>query len=327
MNQKVTFNRIVEILKTGSRFLLITHKDPDADGIGSMLAMGRALQNAGKEVILLTGKPVLSPFCHLAGSEEIVQNIDAKQRFDAVVVLDCGDENRIGAPKSTVEGRRPLINIDHHEVHDSFGDENLVDPRSSSTGEMVYRLIQGAGFPIDAHVAENIFAAIQGDTGSFRYDNTTAEALKIAGEMVEHGADPNQIFHKMMVETTVGRIRLLEMALGAVEFHCSGRVGVVILSREMFKRAQAHWEDSEKFVDYLRFVSGVELAVLIRETENRNHKFSMRSNGDVNVGLLATLYGGGGHAKAAGFEIQGSILPMKKGFLKEVERLLGDISN
>lgn len=305
----------------------MTHKDPDADGVGSMLALGTALINEGKEVVFLTEEPVPSPIKFLNGSEKIVHEVDRTKVFDAVVILDCGDAHRVGAPKGCLEGRRPVINIDHHETCKYFGDFNWVEPKSSSTGELVYGLIKKAGLSIDVDVAENIVAAIQADTGSFRYDNTTSQSLRIAAEMMDRGADPHQIFLKMMNETNRSRMRLMEIALGAVEFHFNGRVGMVTLSSKMFEKAEAGWEDSEKFVDYLRYVSGVELAVLIREAKNNSYKFSMRSNHKVNVARLANLFGGGGHAKAAGFECHESIGPLKIKFLKETGKLLGDISN
>ncbi len=308
-------------------FLLMTHKDPDADGIGSMLALGRALENVKKKVVLITEKPVHSPVNLLRGSESIVHASGPENDFEAVIVLDCGDADRVGALQGVLESRKLMISIDHHETNDLFGDLNLVDPESSSTGELVYRVIKAAGLPMDFDVAENIFAAMQADTGSFRYDNTTSESFKIAAEMMEYGVDPRQVSLKMVDEYSLSRIRLLEMALGAVEFFHEGRLGMVTLSSEMFEKAQAHWEDSERFVDYLRFVSGVELAVLIRETDKNIYKFSMRSNNRVNVAQLASTFGGGGHAKAAGFESRDPFETFKNDFLKKTGRLLGDISN
>jgi len=323
----MTLNRIDAVLREKMSFLLMTHKDPDADGIGSMLALGKALANAGKTVVLLTEKPVHSPVNLLKGNDRIVHELDFEPKFEAVILLDCGDADRVGAPMAWHGSGKPLINIDHHETHNLFGDLNLVDPKCSSTGELVYRVIKKAGLPMDCEVAENIFAAIQTDTGSFRYDNTTSESLRIAAEMMDYGADPRQISLKMMDEYSLSRMRLLEMALGAVEFYHEGRLGMVTLSSEMFEKAQACRADSEKFVDYLRFVSGVELAVLIRETEDNLYKFSMRSNNKVNVAQLATLFGGGGHAQAAGFECHDSIDAIKENFLKEAGRLLGGVSN
>ena len=307
--------------------MLLTHKDPDTDGIGSMLALGKALITAGKKVVLFTEEPLHSPVNILKGCDRIINEIDAEARFDTIIALDCGDKDRIGAPHKVIDDSGLLVNIDHHESHVLFGDLNLVDPGSSSTGEIVYRVIKQAGFPIDPDMAENIFASIQADTGSFRYDNTTSDCFRIAAEMMELGVRPYDMYLKMTDKYSLPRIKLLEMALGAVEFYNEGQIGMAMLSSEMFKKAQARSEDSEKFVDYLRYVSGVELAVLVRETDDNIYKFSMRSNSRVNVAELASLFGGGGHAKAAGFECRNSIETLKMDFLKEAGKLLSGVSN
>ncbi|MBL6967248.1 MAG: bifunctional oligoribonuclease/PAP phosphatase NrnA [Desulfobacteraceae bacterium] len=311
-------DRIAAVLSDGNRFLLMTHKDPDADGIGSMLALGKSLMDAGKEVVLFAHEPVQPPLDLLKGASEIVTKLDFERGFDVAVALDCADKGRLGG----VGNHRPLINIDHHESNDFFGDLNLIETGSSSTGELVFKVIEAGGFPVGRDVAENIFAAIQTDTGSFRYGNTTAEALRIAADLMERGANPWEISRKMMDSYSLPRLRLLEMALGTIEFHHEGRVAMMILSREMFRRAGAQQMDSERFVDYPRFVFGVELGVLIRETDENDYKFSLRSNTQLNAARLASRFGGGGHVRAAGFRSQGSVNSVKDGFLKEAGRFL-----
>jgi phosphoesterase RecJ-like protein len=315
-------NRIAGVLSEGRSFLLMIHKDPDTDAIGSLLALGKALTDAKKEVVLLTEKPVPDVFRFLRGSDRIVQGFDSGKDFNAVVVLDCSEIDRIGCFPGCLEGRRPLINIDHHETNSFFGDLNLVDPHGSSTGELVFNIIKAADFRLGYEVAENIFAAIQADTGSFRYDNTSSTCLAVAAEMLEYGVKPWEISRKMMDEYSLSRLRLLEMTLGSVEFHHQGKIGIMTISLEMFKKAGAGESDSERFVDYPRFVSGVEIAALIRERDKDDYKFSLRSNGRANVAELASRFGGGGHAMAAGFEGRGSITALKRDLMKEAVRFL-----
>ena len=327
MKQNITLNKIAAILKKEKNFLLLTHKDADADGIGSMLALGKGLLNAEKEVVLLAEEPLNSPVSLLKGYERILREIDPAKDFDVVITLDCGDKNRVGFPGKYLEGRSLIINIDHHQSHDQFGDINMVNSQSSSTGEMVYNVIKRCGFPIDFEMAENIFTAIQADTGSFRNANTTAQSFRISAEMMDHGVQPHRVSQQMTDEHSLSIMRLLEMAIGKVEFYYEGKLGMLIVSSDMLEAAQARWEDSERFVDYLRNVSGVELAVMVRETEKNTYKFSMRSNNNVNVAELAAIFGGGGHARAAGFECHNDINVVKNDFLKETGRFLGDISN
>jgi len=305
----------------------VTHKDPDVDGIGSMLAFGKALLNAGKEVVFLTEEKVPSPISHLKGADGIIWRLDPGKNFDVVLAFDCGDRKRLGVSSNCLEGRRPLINIDHHETNDFFGDLNLVDADSSSTGELVFELIKGAGFPVDSDIAENLFAAIQNDTGSFRYENTTPRSLEIAAELLRYGVSPSQVSQKITGGYGLSRLKLLQMALDAMEFYYDGRIGIMTVSSEMFKNAGASWEESEKFVDYPRYVSGVEVAALIRQTGKNNYKLSLRSNDNVNVSLLASCFGGGGHARAAGFKSPGPISNLKKNFLKKAGRFLDGTSH
>ena len=322
-----SFNRIISTFREGNSFLITTHQDPDADAIGSMLALGKALRDAKKDVLLLTEAPVQPPYDRLNGAKRIVQYLDIERNFDAVVVLDCAEIERPGRFHESLKRYKPLINIDHHDTNDSFGDLNLVDPGSSSTGELVFKIIKQGGFPVDRCIAENIFAAIQGDTGSFRYGNTTSTSLKIAAEMVECGVNPWELSRKVMDGYSLSRLRLLEMALGTIEFHHAGKIGMMTLFLEMYVKAGASQADGERFVDYPRFVTGVEIAVLIRQTGENDYKFSLRSNNRVNVAQLAARFGGGGHAKAAGLECHGLIGTLKKDFLKEAARSLDETLN
>jgi phosphoesterase RecJ-like protein len=317
-----SLGKISAVLSEGKRFLLMTHKDPDGDGIGSMLALGKSLSDAGKEVSILAQNPIPPPLNLLKGADKIVNILDVDGDFDAAVALDCAERSRLGELENHLRNYRLVINIDHHETNEPFGDLNLIEPESSSTGELVFRLLEYAGLPIGADVAGNIFAAIQTDTGSFRYSNTTAEALRIAAALMELGANPWEISKQIMDTYSLPRLKLLEMALSTIEFHHDESIGIMVLSEEMFEKAGAQQSDSERFVDYPRFVSGVELGVLIRETGENECKFSLRSNTSLDVARLASRFGGGGHVRAAGFRFQGPLKDVKNDFLKEAGRAL-----
>jgi len=313
---------IAAMLTTGCRFLLMTHQDPDTDGIASMLALGQSLSRAGKEATLLSQEPLHPPLNLLDGAERVATQVDTDADFDAAVVLDCAERERLGICADRLTGKLPLINIDHHETNDRFGTMNLVEPKSSSTGELVFAVIQAAGLPVSPDVAGNLFAAIQGDTGSFKYANTTASALRAAADLVDRGADPWDVTRRVMDSHSLPRLRLLKMALDTIQLYHEGRMAVMTLTRGMMDEAGAHEADSDQFVDYPRFVRGVEIGVLIRETGPNVCKFSLRSNTWVNVARLASRFEGGGHARAAGFTRQGPAAVALADFLKEAERFL-----
>jgi len=323
----MALNSIADILKNGKSFFLASHKDPDGDAIGSILALGETLMLSGKEVVLFDEGPIPDSLASLAGIEGIVNKSRLESGFDAFFVLDCGNLDRVGRISPHLSKIKPLINIDHHEGNSQFGDLNLVDANSSSVGEIIYRLIKVADLPMNSNIAENIFVAIQTDTGSFRYENTTREAFDIAGEMLDWGVSPWRISRKVMDEFTLKKLRLLESSLKTIELYHAGRVGLITITKQMLRKAKADNFDSERFVNYPRFIVGVEIAALIRETGKDCYKFSLRSNDRVNVADLASYFGGGGHPRAAAFTREGSLDLLKREFLNETLGFLGNVSS
>ena len=315
---------IATIVKRGNRFFLASHKDPDGDAIGSLLALGEALMLSGKDVVLFNEGPIADSMAFLAGSEKIVDRFNPESEFDALFVLDCGTLERLGGIYSNICNIKPLINIDHHGSNSQFGDVNFVDSNSSSVGEIIYRLIQVADLPMSKNIAENLFVAIQTDTGSFRYENTTKEAFTIAAEMVEWGINPWKISRKVMDEYSLKKLRLLELTLQTIEIFHEGKVGLITITQQMFSKAKADNFDSERFVDYPRSISGVEIGVLIKELGKDYYRFSLRSNDWVNVADLAYHFGGGGHQKAAAFTRYGSLDSIKQEFLDKAHEVLGN---
>lgn len=313
---------ILDQLMNRNRFLLMTHVDPDADGIGSMLALGRSLTDAGKTVVLLTPKTLEGPLRNLKGSDRIGQRLHPKATCDVAVALDCAEKSRLGDLADFFDEHNHTLNIDHHETNDAFADVNLIDPAASSTGELVYRILKMGRFSVHSEVASNLFAAIQTDTGSFKYSNTTPAAMRMGAELIEAGARPWDISREVMDGYGVERLKLLELALSTLEFHFHDRLGMMTLRRDMFEQAGAGPTDSERFVDYPRFVHGVQVAAALREIDKDHYKFSLRSDHSVNVARLAATFGGGGHKRAAGFECRGPVDQIKYDFLKRVGRFL-----
>ena len=319
--------KVAGVLDGGNRFLMMTHENPDVDGLGSMLALGKSLTDLGKEVVILIQKSLTPPLSLLSGAERmIVQGAEFKKEFDAVLALDCAEKERLGPCVSLWPGTGLSINIDHHETNTFFGGHNLVDADSSSTGELVYRLIRCGEFPLNHEIAENLFAAIQSDTGSFRFTNTTSNTMRISADLMDHGIIPWQTYQKTTNGYGPERLKLLAGALAQVEFYNQGKIGMMVLKKEMFAQSGAHGSDAEGFVEYPRDIKGVELAVMISEKDDDTYKFSIRSNAWANVAELASRFGGGGHAKAAGFTRKGSLAALKKDFLMEAGRLLNETS-
>ena len=319
-------NTVADILRKGESFFLGSHMDPDGDAIGSVLALGEALMLTGKQVVLFNEGPIVDALAYLPGIEKVVDTLNPKIRFDAVFILDCATLERIGTISSGLGGNGPLINIDHHENNTQFGDLNIVDGDSSSAGEIIYRLIRAADLPMNERIAENIFVAIQTDTGSFKYDNTTKAAFAIAGEMFDWGIDPWRLSRRVMDGYTIGKLQLLAAALKTIEVYHEGRVGLITITREMRSEAGADYFDADRFVDFPRYITGVEVAALIRELDKSLYRFGLRSNDSVNVADLASHFGGGGHPRAAAFTREGSLESVKHEFLVKALLFLDNVS-
>jgi phosphoesterase RecJ-like protein len=320
-------NAVASILKKGRSFFLGSHKDPDGDAIGSLLALGEALRGAGKQTVLFNEGPIPTTLASLPGIERVVDTLDSMKNFDALVIMDCAALERIGRISPDLGGKGPLINIDHHENNTRFGDLNIVDEDSSSAGEIIYRLIRAADLPMSERIAENIFVAIQTDTGSFRYDNTTRAAFVIASEMFDWGVDPWKISRKVMDVYTVGKLQLLASALKTIEIYHEGKVGLMSITREMLSDCGSDYTEVERFVDFPRYIAGVEVSALIRECEGGCYRFSLRSNDSVNVALLANHFGGGGHQRAAAFTRRGTLESVKHEFLSKASSFFHNLSD
>ncbi len=317
--------QIAAILREGNRFLLMTHRAPDLDGLGSLFSLARSLRNSGKEAVPVIQKPIAPSLAFLWGADDaVLMGTSFEKGFDAVLALDCAEKERLGICKALWPDRGLTINIDHHETNTRFGRHNLVDADGSSTAELVYNLIRTGGFPLDLKTAENLFAAIQSDTGSFRFTNTTPGALRASADLLERGVSPWEIYLKSMNGYGPERLKLLAGALSRIEYHGSGEICMLSLGRKMIEACGARASDTEGFVDVPRYIRGVELSVMVLEKKDGSYKFSIRSNHRVNVADLALRFGGGGHARAAGFTLRGPLETLKRDFLLEAGRLLNE---
>ncbi|HDR15621.1 MAG TPA: hypothetical protein ENN79_09120 [Desulfobacteraceae bacterium] len=295
-------NKIAECVKRGKLFVLVTHSDPDADGLCSMLALGRALEAGRKDVEMIAGEALCGPLADVNGAEKVMTRPGIGPH-DAVVALDCSDFSRM-CPQLKIAGS-PLINIDHHRSNGFYGDLNYVDPEASSTAELVWRLIRTVSLPLDKEIAGCLFAGVQSDTGSFIFHNTTSECLSFAAEMVKLGARPWESWRLLHASYGIERLDLLRYALETLELHGSGKIAFLNVTREMLERSGAAQHDCEQLIEFPRNISGVEIAVMMRQAGPRSFRFSLRSNGKVNVAAVAGGFGGGGHKGAAGFEMEG----------------------
>lgn len=244
----------------------------------------------------------------LPGSNRIVTPDRIAGEFEAVVVLDSSDLDRIEDIAGKIPPGTPVINVDHHVTNKMFGTYNYVDPGAAAVGEQVYRILTAMRVPVDRDMATCLFTALGTDSGFFRFSNTTPTTLRIAARLVEKGAEPFRISEQVYETKTLSSLKLLGRVLDTLKIDDAGKVAWVEIRREWLSEFGVDEGQTEGFVNYPRMVKGVEVALLFRESEEGKIRVGMRSRGDFDVSALAEAFDGGGHSRAAGCSVDAASL-------------------
>jgi phosphoesterase RecJ-like protein len=303
---------VVDAVRDHDHFLLVTHENPDGDALGSILGAKLALDRLGKESIMFlggdSGIPEEFAFMPLAELRRELPD-DVVQRV--VVALDCASAQRTGLPPELLDRARLSLNVDHHHDNTRFGTINLVVPEASSTGEIVRGLLRELDVALTPEIAEAFYIALVTDTGRFQYTNTTPDALRLAAELVEAGADVQRVFQQVYESVALAKLKLVARALERAQVYEGGRLVVSYLLRTDFNELGVGEEYAEGIIDHLRAVDGAEMAATIREPPEPPSapcRVSLRASIDeLDVSAIARKRGGGGHRRAAGFSSEESI--------------------
>ncbi|NLY88053.1 MAG: bifunctional oligoribonuclease/PAP phosphatase NrnA [Firmicutes bacterium] len=294
---------ILHLLAKYHRFILGCHLHPDGDAIGSLLALGLALETAGKDVAMVVpgGVPVIYRF--LEGTEKILPAPSLTP--EVIIALDCADRERLLLPETVFASGAPVINIDHHLSNSMFGDFNHVFPEAAATGEIVHDLLIGGGFALDKRIAEAIYTAVATDTGFFRFSNTSGRVFALAAGLVAtYGISPSRIAEEVYEERSYDSLRLLGEVLSTLRLAEDGKVAWMAMSRQLMVLYPVPLEETENFVNSTISIRGVEVGLFFKEVGPEETKVSWRSKIAVDVSRLAAHFGGGGHARAAGCTIK-----------------------
>jgi len=317
--------KILSQIKKHKKFLITAHINPEGDAIGSQLAMKELLEKIGKKVVIVDNDPVPEHYKFLSSARFILNSPGKNLDFDAAVVLDCPTLKRIGRVNDLLTEDKFVINIDHHISNEKFGDARWVDPNASSAGEMVYMLFKRLGVKPSKDAALAMYIAILTDTGSFNYDNTTSRTHQIAGELMDYGIDPATVSEDIYERKEIIDIKFLGMVLATVKLNKTGEVAFLEIAKRMLKATHADAAKSEGFVNYARSINGVKVAVIFKEDLKKPGiiNISFRSKGDVDVNKIASAFGGGGHMKASGCVIAGTLPGVKRKVMSKIEEVLG----
>jgi len=301
-----TLAEVAQELRASGRFLLTTHEGPDGDALGSLLATHKLLQQLGKDsVMFLAAKefplPVEYRFLAL---EEVFHEppVDVVDRV--LVFLDCGNIDRMPVDFLRRDDAK-ILNLDHHHDNTRFGTLNLVDTDASCTAEILFRLAKLLGAEITPEIATALYVALVTDTGRFMYENTSADAHRMAADLIEAGVDVHDIYRRLYERVPLEKLHLVARAVQRIQRLDDCKLAVTYISADDYIETGSNEALTEGIIDHVRALEGTEVAAMIRDKTDggsRARKVSLRSaTGTVDVSAIAQRYGGGGHPRAAGF--------------------------
>ena len=315
-------------IEGGERFLLTTHILPDGDAIGSELALARFLREKGKSVSIVNPDGVPRNFAFMVedGEVELFSPALVKGPWDAVFVLDTGSPDRLGGMAEVVKSLSSFkVVIDHHERNDVEADLKIVSTAACSTAELIYGFIRESGGRVGKEIALPLYVALHTDTVSFNFLGTNATTHRIVGDLLEAGLDPASIYEKVYMRDSWEHIRKVGSALTLVESAFDGRVAVMKIPREFIASGEITPYETESYTRYPLTIEGVRIVVLFYEVARGRTRVGLRALGDVDVGLLATKHGGGGHSTAAGVVLESPLDEAEKVILSEIGDALNKV--
>lgn len=343
-SQDHLLTQIAKTLRGHRTYLVASHVRPDGDAVGASLAMGMLLKKLGKQVTVWNDDGLPLKYAFLRNSKLLQRTPNEKavtRPFDVIVALDTANFARLGrASKSTLPAvtnraskgpptKAPiLINIDHHESNERYGNISWIEPHHAATSQLLFDLFRSQKFPITPEIASCLFVGIQTDTGSFRYGNATSSVFRAAADLIECGADVGEIGRQVYDTFPLARLRLLQLVLQNMRLSADGRIVYFWLTKKMYERSGAAREDTEDLINYARSVDSAIVAILFEEIADRGRiRISLRSKSPkINVSQITRKFGGGGHAGAAGATPKGKPLEIERKVLAEVRRALRKLS-
>lgn len=310
------FRKIKNIVDTGERFLITTHIDPDGDALGSCFSLYWVLDSLHKMPSVYVRDKIPYMYEFLPKPPNLFFKEIPKGNYDAIFALDCGNLFRVGNGHKRLKEMGPLVNIDHHTTNETFGNVNIINQGSSSTAEILYKLYRSMKVSFTYDIAVNLYTAIFTDTGSFRYSNTNSDSFLICEEMTKYGVSPSHVAQMVHENHPKERFLLLSEVLATLETFKKDTIAMARVTKEMFRKTKTSKEYTEGFVETIKEIRGVDVAILIRELADDQFKISMRSKGNTDVAAVCNHFGGGGHKNAAGCTMKGTIV-LVKDMLKE----------
>ena len=315
-------DRILAAIRASRTFCVVGHIRPDGDCVGSQLGLTLALKAEGKKVVCWNQDPMPDKYAFL-DPDHLFQKPKRNRKFDCVIATDAASFERLGAVGPCLADPKLFINIDHHESNTRFGHLNWVSGREPSSGELIFRLLKIAKWPITRAIANCLFTAVSTDTGSFQYPSTRPGTFHAGAELVTRGADLARICDEVYQSYPLSRVRLLKHIYNHFHLTHQDQIAYFWLKQADFKLANSMGDDTEGLIDHIRAIAPVVVACVFEELEPEVTRISLRSKSEkVNVSDIAAQFGGGGHPGAAGARIVGKPLAVQRKVIAAVKKAL-----
>lgn len=315
-------SNIKNAILNSSNVCMLSHVSIDGDGLGSCFALGLALKAAGKNVVVAVEEEIPQAYKWLPGNELVASYDEIKQQFDTAIVIDAGDEERIGSRIALLQQSQTTINIDHHITNMNYAQYNHVDSSASAAGEIIYFLLNDMCMEITKDIATDIYVAIMTDTGSFNHSNTSATCHMVVADLFKYGLDVSYISQMVNENISIERLKFTAEAINSVELHYDGQLVLCFATKQTINKVGAKDEDCEGIIDLIRKLQGTEVAAFLRENDDGFIRVNLRSKNRVNVAKVAAVFAGGGHERAAGCTIKNSMKAAKHVLIEEIGRQL-----
>lgn len=312
----MTLDNILEEINKAEKIVIITHENPDGDAIGSSLAMKLALKQLGKDAdVIIPEFPKAFEF--LPGTDEIKKESDI-EKYDLAIALDCASIKLLNGFVKYFDNAKSKVLIDHHSSNTMFADYNYVDQDAPACAQLLLVVFGYFNIEVTQNIGTCILAGIITDTGGFKYEGVTADTFRFVSELCDKGIKVSQVYNQVYASQTRAKFELHKIALDRLEFLEDGKVAFTYITKSDEEKVGAKNGDYDGIVENGRDVEGVEVSVFLRETD-KGIKVSLRSKSYVNASEVAMMFGGGGHIRAAGCNIQGSMEQAKNQILNRVK--------
>ena len=314
---------VFNLINISQNICIAGHKAPDGDCIGSVMALYEFLKPCNKNLTICIDGTIpfnLRPFVR----QGIIADEYDNKEFDLLFILDCSDTERLGKFKDVFKYSKKSVCIDHHKTNESYASINIIDSTMSSTGEILYDILKTSGSQLTKQIAEYIYIAILTDTGRFSYSSTSSATHRKAAELIELGVNVAEIDNLIYNSKPSNVVRAFIESIGGIELYFDNKFGIASITKDILERNNVEMGDVDGVVEFIREIKEVEVSCVLKEYEEKNTKVSLRSKNDIDVSAVSAKFGGGGHAKAAGFEIADTVENAKKILIETFKKQIGE---